>query len=459
MKTLSPDWRNALPVMASVLFVSACTSYQPLPLNDHPILPDKVSSLHIDTRQLPFPHFAVHKVDPANGLDMTEVAILAVLNNPGLTLARADAHIVQAQAFAAGLLPDPQFTLSRDVPTRSGPGVTNAYNAGIAYDINALITHSAQSDAASAKVRQANLLLLWQEWQVIAKARMLFSQAYTQTQLLHWLRQNQRLLAMQYQRSKKALAQGNLTAVAVDSALVAWQDAERQLDDLQRQQLQTRQDLNTLLGLAPNVELHLVQSAPLAKLSNTAVTQALQDLPQHRPDLLALKAGYDAQDARYRQAILAQFPALNLGITRAQDTGGLQTRGFTIALTLPFLNGNRGNISIEQATRQRLHDEYEIRLNTARADVLQLLADRRLIQAQFDLLEKHLPALDQAADRARAALTSGAIDTSSYVSFESVRIAKHVEAAHLQQALLENQISLLTMMGGDFSNLAKKKAI
>ncbi|MBI1425741.1 MAG: TolC family protein [Gammaproteobacteria bacterium] len=451
MKTLSPDWRNTLLSMASVLFVSACASYQPLPLNDHPILPDKVSSLHIDTRQLPFPHFAVHKVDPANGLDMTEVAILAVLNNPGLILARADAHIVQAQAFAAGLLPDPQFTLSRDVPTRSGPGVTNAYNAGIAYDINALITHSAQSDAASAKVRQANLMLLWQEWQVIARARMLFSQAYTQTQLLHWLRQNQHLLAMQYQKSKHALAQGNLTTVAVDSALVAWQEAERQLDDLQRQQIQARQDLNTLLGLAPNVELHLVQSAPLAKLSDTAVKQALQDLPQRRPDLLALKAGYAAQDARYRQAILAQFPAFNLGITQAQDTAGLKTNGFSIVLTLPLFNGNRGIIKIEQATRARLHDEYEIRLNTARADVLRLLEDRRLIQAQFDLLEQHLPSLDQAADRARTALANGAIDTSGYVSFESVRIAKHMEMVNLQQALLENKISLLTLAGGDIS--------
>ena len=129
---------------------------------------------------------------------------------------------------------------------------------------------------------------------------------------------------------------------------------------------------------------------------------------------------------------------------------GSSERSRAVALTLPLFNGNRGNIKIEEATRQRLHDEYEIRLNAARADVLRLLADRRLLRAQLDSLDEHLPALDHAADRARTALASGAIDTAGYVNFESVRIAKHLEAANLQQALLENQISLLTFVGGDF---------
>jgi len=439
-----------LPLVTIILFSSACATYHALPLDDHPHLPEDISHLSIDARKLPFPRMSAHIVDPSDGLDITEIAILAVLNNPELKLVRADANISHAQAFAAGLLPDPQFNLSRDFPKQSGPGITNAYNAGIAYDINTLITHAAQHDAALADVQKANLTLLWQEWQVIARARVLFSQAYTQAQLLHWLTKNRDLLAIQYQKSKLALTQGNLTAGAADSALVAWQDAERQLNDLQRQQAQTRQDLNALLGLAPNAVLQLVDDTHLTSLSDSAVQQALQDLPQRRPDLLALKAGYAAQDARYRQAILSQFPAFNLGITHAQDTAGLVTNGFTLALTLPLFNGNRGNIKIEEATRQRLHDEYEIRLNSARADVLRLLADRRLISEQLDSLDKHLLALDQAADRARTALSSGAIDTAGYVTFESVRVAKHIEAANLRQALLENQISLLTFVGGDF---------
>ena len=249
-----------------------------------------------------------------------------------------------------------------------------------------------------------------------------------------------------------------LTVDAADSALVAWQDADRQRNDLQRQQSKTQHDLDALLGLAPNVELKLVDSVALRTLSDVAVEQAANALAQRRPDLLALKAGYAAQDARYREAILAQFPAFNLGLTRAQDTGGLVTHGFTLALTLPLLNGNRGNIRIEEATRQRLHYEYEVRLNAARADVIRLLADRRLLSKQLDTLQQHLPDLDKAADRARAALASGALDAAGYVSFESVRIAKHVEAANLRQALLENRIALLTLVGGDFPQRVTEKA-
>ena len=455
---LRPYLQRAGLFIAVVALASGCASYQALPLNDHPHLPDSVAHLTIDASRLPFPHLAAHVVDPADGLDMTGVAILAVLNNPALRLARADANIVHAQAFAAGLLPDPQFNLSRDFPTQSGSGITNAYNAGIAYDINTLITHAATSTAASAETHKADLNLLWQEWQVVAQARVLFSRAISQEQLLHWLGKNRDLLAARYQQSKAALAQGNLTADAADSALIAWQDADRQLNDLQRQQSQTRHELDALLGLAPNVVLKLIDHATLRKLSDAAVEQASNDLAQRRPDLLALKAGYAAQDARYRQAILAQFPAFNLGLTHAQDTAGLVTNGFTLALTLPLLNGNRGNIRIEEATRQRLHDEYEVRLNAARADVIRLLADRRLLSEQLDTLQQHLPDLDKAADRARAALASGALDTAGYVSFESVRIAKHVEAANLQQALLENRIALLTLVGGDFPQLVTEKA-
>ncbi|MEJ2361006.1 MAG: TolC family protein [Gammaproteobacteria bacterium] len=446
-----------LALALAALMLSACASYQALPLNDHPLLPDNLSQLRVDARKLPFPHLASYTIDPGNGLDITEIAILAVLNNPELQLARANAHIAHAQAFAAGLLPDPQFNLARDFPVHKAAGVTTAYNAGIAYDLNSLISHAAKSDAGKANLRKTNLDLLWQEWQVIARARVLFTRAITQTRLLAWLTRKADLLQAQYRKSKVALSQGNMTVIATDSALIAWQDAERQRNDLQRRQAKTRHQLDNLLGLAPTVQLKLVDDLKLAPLSNANVEQALRQLPQRRPDLLALKAGYAAQDARYRQAILNQFPAFNLGLNKARDTGGIITHGFTLALTLPIFDGNRGNIAIAKATRQRLHDEYEIRLNRARSKVLRLLADRKLLQNQLKTITQHLPELDRAANRARAALASGSLDTAAFVSFESVRIAKHIEAANLKQSLQENRIALLTLIGGDFPQRIAEK--
>ena len=71
--------------------------------------PVDLHALNIDAGKMPLPELRTHRFDPDDGLDITEVAMLAVANNPDLRLARDDAHIARAQAFAAGLLPDPQI--------------------------------------------------------------------------------------------------------------------------------------------------------------------------------------------------------------------------------------------------------------------------------------------------------------------------------------------------------------
>ena len=48
--------------------------------------------------------------------------MLAVANNPDLRVARDDAGVARAQAFAAGLLPDPQISLSADHPAGNVAG-------------------------------------------------------------------------------------------------------------------------------------------------------------------------------------------------------------------------------------------------------------------------------------------------------------------------------------------------
>ncbi|MGH8276379.1 MAG: TolC family protein, partial [Steroidobacteraceae bacterium] len=93
-------------------------------------------------------------------LDMNGVATLAVLNNPGLKAARARMHVAAAQAFAAGILPDPQVNASADHPTdrvtsTSDPRYPefNAYGLGLAIDLRALLTHPSLRKSADAAYR------------------------------------------------------------------------------------------------------------------------------------------------------------------------------------------------------------------------------------------------------------------------------------------------------------------
>lgn len=429
-----------------------CTSYQPLPLDDKVTLEASASHITVNAGSLPFHFLSAHKFDPSDGWDMTEVAMLAVANNPNLKLARDDAKVDHAQAFAAGLLPDPQIILSRDYPMQSAAGITNAYSAGFAYDLGSLVTHAASSSAGQFESQKTDLNLLWQEWQVVAQARLLFSRAIAQESLLVWLTDNQNLLAGRYANAKSALNDGNLTGDAFNSTLSAWQDSSRQINDLKRQQLQTRNDLDALLGLAPGIDLKLVDDEALGIPDENEVGRALTELTERRPDLMALKAGYAAEDARYRQAILAQFPPFNLAINRSRDNTGVNMQGFALSLALPILNGNRGNIRIEEATRQRLRDEYQIRLNSAYADVKRLVEDSRLLAAQLQMSEAGLFRFDETAANAAQALAQGDLDESSYAIFQSSRIAKHVEVTNLRQALLENRIALLALLGGNFDN-------
>jgi len=76
------------------------------------------------------------------------------------------------------------------------------------------------------------------------------------------------------------------------------------------------------------VILPLVPAPPSTGYDTTAVRQALATLPARRPDLLALKAGYAAQDANVRKAILAQFPLNNLAASYAKDPAGTTTQAW-----------------------------------------------------------------------------------------------------------------------------------
>ncbi len=435
-------------LVAGLLMLAGCAHYQALPLNDHPHWP-AATHLDVNRSSIPFPKLARHRFDPSDGLDMTEVTMLAVANNPDLKLARDDAGVGRAQSFAAGLLPDPQLNMERDVPVTKSPGLVSAYNLGVGYDLQSLLLHASGEAAARAESRKIDLNLLWQEWQVVSRARVLFTQAISQEKLLGWLLKNQRDLHARYIRTQAALALGDVTADMANASLIAWLGISRQVNDLRRQRLQTRQGLNALLGLAPETRLKLQVGKSVKLPDKKNIRQALAALPQRRPDLLALKSGYQAQDARYRQAILAQFPPLNLTAVLTRDNTAITAQGLAIAMAVPLLNGNRGQIAITRATRRRLHDEYENRILAARAAVKRIIADSRLVSAQLATVRAALPPLDAVAKSARQGMEQGDMDEAGFVPIEAARINKHIEAIRLQQSLLEDRIALLTLLGLD----------
>ena len=438
---------NTLRSIALCILLSGCAGYKALVLNSAPDPSTALEHVTIDAASMPFPALAAHRFDPSDGLDVIEVAMFAVLNNPDLKSARGDLAIAHAQAFAAGLLPDPQLALSGDLSNTGGPGSVLAHSFGLSYDVNALLLRSSARAAAESETRKTDLTLLWQEWQVVSQARLLFVKLVQANKLMVVLDTAESMSTDRLRRVSDALVRGLLPSDAVTPNLVALQDVQRQIFELKKQISQNTHEFNALLGLAPDAIVHLQDGADFAPIDEPAVLAALRDQARRRPDLLALEAGYQAQDQRYRGALLAQFPALNVGLARARDSSGVDSNAVGITLALPFFNRNRGNIAIEQTTRQKLFDEYQLRMQAGRNDVHRILDQQRLNMGQLAQQGGAILKLTAALERSEVAFKASNIDALVYASARAALLADQVEQINLEQAVLEQRIALQTLLG------------
>ncbi|HWZ49303.1 MAG TPA: TolC family protein [Herbaspirillum sp.] len=437
-------------VLLAALVLDACSTYQPMPLSDKPATLQEIPHLTVDAKQLPLPELPAHPFAPSEGgLDITDIAILAVVNNPDLKAARNDVNIAHAQAFSASLLPDPQLGLSADFNRNPDAGTTKGYSIGPSYDFGSLLTHSSLRAAADAESTKTDLTLLWQEWQVVVQARLLFIKLTQSEKLAQLLQQHHDFYVQRSLHNQEALKRGLITVDVATSALVSMQDIEKQINDLEHQNNQTRHDLNELLGLAPSVYVPLRGEAVLPPLDNAGIEGMLSHIAQRRPDLVALQYGYKAEDERYRAAIIAQFPALTLGLTRARDTTNVYSQGFNVSFSLPIFNRNRGNIAIEKATRQKLYDDYQQRIDVARNDIDRILVEQRINQRQLIQVNANVQLMEEQKQNIQRAFTNRSIDELLLSTADTALLARQTEQLALEQSMLEQQVALQSLLGGE----------
>lgn len=412
--------------------LAACQSYEPLALDARPQIAASLAELH-------------HAPADAT-LSVEDVALLAVENNPDLRAARQDRGVAQAELLQAGLLPNPQITGSYGVLI-GGPASFDAWSAGLSQDIKALVTLASQRRSADYAARKIDADLLWQEWQLVGRARLLAVDLIEGDAQRRLLAETRSLFGQRYDRSRRALDEGNADLTAVAPDLAALSDIDKQIADADRLHLTRRHDLNALIGLAPDVELPLADRVVLPPVDTAAAQQMLADLAQRRPDLIALQLGYRSQEEKLRGAILAQFPSLVLGGSYGTDTSHVYTAGPTITLDLPIFNRNQGNIAIARATRQKLHDEFAARLTAAHGEISAMLLQQRLLHDQLEAARRQLATSRRIADRAQAAFVNGNIDERGYVDLTMTRIAKQQEIVAIEQLSFEQRVALTTVLG------------
>ena len=159
--------RSQLILACAGLTLASCAHYTPQPISDPgsaAVLQAPVAAvLSQQATEIDRPYLTPVSIDLSAPLNPNQIAIITVLSNPDLKAMRARAGVSDAQVFAAGLLPDPSFSMGIDEPVSGPPVAANIFSA-LGFSLNSLRTRSVLREQAKASNQQVRLDLAWAEW-------------------------------------------------------------------------------------------------------------------------------------------------------------------------------------------------------------------------------------------------------------------------------------------------------
>ncbi len=428
--------------LSCAVSLSACALYHKMPLPQHPDLVGQVGQLRT---QLPaVPGSARRTISTDGPLDIDDIGLLAVLNDPDLRAERGTLDVARAGLLQASLLPNPSGSLSH-TPILGGHDIAPAWAASLTEDLKAILTYHTRKKSARFQLEQVNADLLWQEWQVAQQGRILAVNLYWGGLAATLAQRQLELLDHEVQQVQAATQTGNLDLTALAPLLAARASAAQAAASLDLAQLQGWQQLDALLGLEPDVRFAI--AAPAVAPMPPDMTALIAHLPERRPDLVALQLGYHSADETVRSAIIGQFPAFVAGYAWGQDTTNVRSGGPTASFDLPLFDRNQGQVAQARATRLQLHEQYEARLDAAvgasKGIITQIkrrTSDGHDAEAAADIAE----AQSRAAQQAYAQDT---LDQRSLADFQSTALQRRIEAIALERSLGEARITLTVDLG------------
>jgi outer membrane protein, heavy metal efflux system len=432
-----------LPALGCAALLAGCAIYHPLPLARKPDLVGQLSSLRTEVPATR-PGARPRRIATDQPLDIGDVGWLAVLNDPELRSERGQMDLAQANLLQTSLLPNPSANVSWQA-LLAGTDFTSAWTASLTEDVKSIITYHTRVKSAHYQLDQVNVDLLWQEWQVAQNARLLALDIYWGEEALRLGRRETRLFDQEVRDVKAATAAGDLSLTALAPLLAAQASAQQFLASLELTQLQSWQQLDALLDLQPQVRFALARPGLPAEPKDLG--RLVDELPQRRPDLVALRLGYRSADEDVRTAIIGQFPAFVLGGAWGDDTANNRTVGPTATFDLPIFDRNQGQVAQTRATRLLLHEQYQARLDQAVGTAKGLAAT--IARLERDVREAHRAANLAAgmSKSAQQAYAQGNLDQRSLADYETTALQREIEAMALERSLGEARISMTIELG------------
>ncbi|MDB5698715.1 MAG: outer rane efflux protein [Alphaproteobacteria bacterium] len=429
-----------------MLLASSCASYRREALDQPSNLasPAIGAVIAADAATINRPYLRPTALDLSRPLDANAIATLAVLFNSDLAAARLRAGVADAQAFAAGLLPDPTFSFGAD-KVLSGPDTYLGLSSSLGLNLAALRTRSVARQQATAEARRVRLDLAWAEWQTAGQARLQAARIQALERTIAIAAASRDATEALLGRMLRAAGRGDILPDQVQGARVAAFDAADRLRTAQKDLETARSELVRLVGLAPGFPLRLAASVSPPQPPDAATLYRIA--VRERTDLQALRAGYAAQEAAVHKAVLDQFPTLDLTFNGARDTANNVTLGPAVAFTLPIWNRNRGGIAIERATRTALRAEYQARLLQTRAEIAAAVNGLGILGAQRAALVEALPPLERFAAASRRAANRGDLPLATATTAEQALRDKQILLAQADRDIGEQTIALELLTG------------
>ncbi len=442
--------RGGVPAVSVLLamMLIGCATYRPMPLTgkavERALTSPPAAEIRIRAKEISHPILKPIDFDDSDGLSPDEAAVLAVLANPLLRAERDRRGLADAQLLQAGILPNPQLSYGLDVPSGGRTADTgNAFGLGLDWEITSLVSRSARVAAASSNRASVDLDIAWREWQTAQAARLTVYR-------LAVSRRQERLAAALDRRMRenlvlvrKAVDKGYLTELNLAAAQTASNQAHAGLLSVRKELRRERLELNRAIGAPPESSIEVEGDIDIpVRLDPKASAELARDVEKRRLDLLALRRGYESEEAAVRAAILDQMPKVGLGFTHARDNSDLYTVGFGVTIRLPVFDRNQGRIALERATRQQLYDEFVSRIFEARSDIAKLVENIRSINLLIHTAEEAVPDIETLVQTYRQAVDQGQADVLSYYTAWVGLTEKRMELLSLKRQLMESRIAL-----------------
>jgi outer membrane protein TolC len=378
-----------------------------------------------------------------DGLSLAEAEAVALMLNPHLRVARAQAEVPLAGAREAGWWPDPEFQaqvlryLDRGRKTRfrlQGPSFDGA-NAGglettppgfrrvegdyiedpwiVGASLSLTIPLSGrlavEKDLAWSQYSATWRQILIAEWELLTRLRAAWLEWSLTNQQIALTRDYLVRLREVMESADRLAAAGELKPTDARVLLIELSRQRMALQALEAEAEQQRLELFAMLGMASEAPITLEPDLFVPEIG-VANDERRSALLRSDPRLRAAQADYEAAEQRLRLEIRKQYPDLTIGPGYSFEEG-FSRLGFGFGFPIPLWNRNRQAIAEAIAEREAARTRAETQVELVFAEWAQAEARLRAAEERRALLLNEVaPLVDRQVQETRKLLGLGEID-------------------------------------------------